>query len=185
MAASVILIWCLLPGTQLIIDNPQKSDAIVVLAEGDQRYWRGLELLRAGYGRHLVLDAMTWVLYGQTRDHLARLFVSRTAGVNASEVSVCPMSADSTGDEANRVNECLLALDPKPRSVLLVTDQYHTRRALMTFRRRLPQYTWTAAAVSNDFQYGLPWWKRREWAKTYFIESEKLLWWELFDRWRN
>jgi len=33
--------------------------------------------------------------------------------------------------------------------------------------------------------FGLPWWKRREWAKTDLTESEKTLWWELFDRWRK
>ena len=37
----------------------------------------------------------------------------------------------------------------------------------------------------NDFLFGLPWWKDREWAKTYLTEVQKLLWWELWDRWRK
>ena len=39
------------PGGYLIVNQPEKSDAIVIL-NGDQvtnRYWRGMELLRAGY----------------------------------------------------------------------------------------------------------------------------------------
>ncbi len=181
------LIWFLQPGGQLIINNPEKSDAIVVLAgsEADARYWRGMELLRAGYGQHLLLDAVTGITYGHSLADLAREFVARTAGANAAQVSVCPVEGDSTKDEAPQVDMCLHRQQPPPRSVILVTDDYHTRRALSIFRNRLPQYRWTASAARNDFLFGEPWWKRREWAKTYLTESQKLLWWELFDRWRK
>jgi len=181
------LIWLLQPGGQLIINNPEKSDAIVVLAgsEADSRYWRGMKLLRAGYGQHLFLDAVTGITYGHSLADLAREFVARTAGANAAQVSVCPVEGDSTKDEAPQVDICLQRLQPPPRSVVLVTDDYHTRRALSIFRNRLPQYRWTADAARNDFLFGEPWWKHREWAKTYVTESQKLLWWELFDRWRK
>ena len=182
-----ILIWFVLPGSQLIINAPEKADAIVVLAgsETDSRYWRGLELLRAGYARHLFLDTNTGVTYGHSLVDLARDFVTRTAGPNASQVSVCPVEGDSTKDEAPQVNSCLQQLQPPPHSVMLVTDDYHTRRALSIFRNRMPQYHWAAAAAQNPTIFGTPWWKQREWAKTYLTESEKLLWWELFDRWRR
>ncbi len=181
------LIWFLQPGGQLIINNPEKSDAILVLAgsEADARYWRGMELLHAGDGQHLFLDAVTGITYGHSLADLAREFVARTAGANAAQVSVCPVEGDSTKDEAPQVDMCLQRLQPPPRSVILVTDDYHTRRALSIFRNRLPQYRWTASAARNDFLFGEPWWKRREWAKTYLTESQKLLWWELFDRWRK
>jgi uncharacterized SAM-binding protein YcdF (DUF218 family) len=185
--ALLALIWFLEPGSQLIINHPEKSDAIVVLAgsETDSRYWRGLELLRAGYGNHLFLDVVSGVSYGHPLVDLARDFVARTAGTNAAQVSVCPVEGDSTKDEAPQASACLQQLQPKPHSVIVVTDDYHTRRALSIFRNRLRQYRWTAAAAKNDFLFGHPWWKEREWAKTYVTESEKLLWWELFDRWRK
>jgi hypothetical protein len=43
-------------GSYLTIDSPEKSDAIIVLAgdRNDVRYWRGLELLRAGFGRQMI-----------------------------------------------------------------------------------------------------------------------------------
>ncbi len=42
----------------LVVDNPEKSDAIVVLAgETSARPDRALELLRQGFAPHLVLDA--------------------------------------------------------------------------------------------------------------------------------
>ena len=185
--AVCVLIWFLEPGSQLIINNATKSDAIVVLAgsEADSRYWRGLALLRAGYGQHLFLDAVTGLSFGHSLVDLARDFVLRTAGANAAQVSVCPVDGDSTRDEAPQVGACLQSLQPRPRSVMLVTDDYHTRRALSIFRNRLPQYRWTAAPAQNSALFGVPWWKHREWAKTYLTESQKLLWWEMFDRWRK
>ena len=189
IVAVLFLICALLffqPGGYLIVNNPEKSDAIVMLAgdQVDERYWRGLELLRGGYGHHFLVDAGAGRVYGQAYSNLAADFISRTAGENASQVSICVVQGDSTKEEAPQVGECLAKLQPPPHSVVLVTDDYHTRRALSIFRQRVPQFHWTAGAVRNDFLFGQPWWKNREWAKTYLTECEKLLWWELWDRWR-
>ena len=189
VAAVLILIFLLLffqPGGYLIVNNPEKSDAIVMLAgdQADLRYWRALELLRSGYGRHLLVDAGNGEVYGQSYVDLAANFIAHTAGDNASQVSNCVIHGDSTKEEASQVGECLAKLQPPPHSVVLVTGDYHTRRALSIFRQRLPQIHWTAGATRNDFLFGQPWWKNREWAKTYLTEWEKLLWWELWDRWR-
>ncbi len=183
----LVVIWFALPGTQLIVNNPEKSDAIVVLAgsEVDARYWRGMELLRQGYAQHLFLDVVSGVNYGHSLADLAREFVARTAGSDGSRVSVCAVDGDSTKDEAPQVARCLQTLQPPPHSVIIATDGYHTRRALSIFRHELPQYHWSVAAATDDSIFGTPWWKHREWAKTYLTETEKLLWWELVDRWRN
>jgi uncharacterized SAM-binding protein YcdF (DUF218 family) len=65
-----------------------------------------------------------------------------------------------------------------------VTSDYHTRRALAVFSRRLPQYQWNVAAAHNPLQFGDAWWTDREWAKATFDEWSKLAWWEAIDRWR-
>ena len=72
------------PGRFLIVDNAEKSDAIVVLGgdSADQRYWRGMELLRAGYARHMFVDATTGITYGHSFVDLAKEYVSHTAGAN-------------------------------------------------------------------------------------------------------
>jgi hypothetical protein len=48
-------------GNFLVVDNREKSDAIVI-TQGDSldaSYWMGLHLLTNGYGRELLLDART------------------------------------------------------------------------------------------------------------------------------
>ncbi len=175
------------PGGYLIVDRPEKSDAIVMLNgdQADKRYWRGLELLRAGYGQHFVVDVGAGQIYGHSDVDLAQDFIAHTAGANVSQVSICRIYGDSTKDEAPQAGKCLQQLQPAPHSVILVTDDYHTRRALSIFRDRQPQYQWTAAGARNEFLFGLPWWKDREWAKTYLTEVQKTLWWQLWDRWRQ
>ena len=185
----VILICALLffqAGSYLVVNNPEKSDAVVVLAgsEPDNRYWKGMELLRSGYAQHLVLDATTGVTYGHSYADLAADFVARTAPTLA-QVSVCPIPGDSTKEEAAQVGDCLKRLQPPPHSVIVATDDYHTRRALSILRDRLPQYQWSAAAARNGFLFGQPWWSNREWAKTCLTEWQKLIWWQMFDRWRK
>ena len=50
------LLFARFAGSMLVRDHPEKSDVIVVLAgdSQDERYRRGMELLRAGYARHLA-----------------------------------------------------------------------------------------------------------------------------------
>ena len=116
---------------------------------------------------------------------LAKEYIAHTAGAYAPQVSVCGIDGDSTKFEAQQVGACLQTMQPPPKSVIIATDDYHTRRALSIFRTELPQYRWTAAATKIDFLFGTPWWKNREWAKTYLTEWQKLMWWELVDRWKK
>jgi DUF218 domain len=167
----------------LVVDEPEKSDAIVVLA-GDTtvRPPRGLDLLRQGMAPRLFLDAETRdVIYDQPLVELVQKYVNSLGEAN--RVSVCPITGYSTIAEADDVSRCLQSLDA--HRVLIVTSDYHTRRALMIFRHRLPQYQFNAAAARNPAQFGEAWWTNREWAKVTFDEWLKMLWWEAVDRWRR
>ncbi|MFZ0314139.1 MAG: ElyC/SanA/YdcF family protein [Candidatus Korobacteraceae bacterium] len=189
--AAVILVAALFlivqSGSHLVVDRPEKSDAILVLAgdRNDVRYWRSLELLRAGYGRQMVLDESTERMFGRSYAEHAAEFAARTAGEQTSSISVCVIRGDSTLQETTDAGRCLAQLQPPPHTVLIVTNDFHTRRALSIFHRRLPQYQWSAAAASDNTVFGLPWWKKREWAKTNLTEWQKLLWWEVFEQWRS
>ena len=167
----------------LVVDEPEKSDAIVVLAgETNVRPARALDLLRQGMAPHVFLDAETRdVIYNQRLVEIAQKYVNDLAEAN--RVSVCPITGYSTIAEADDVSRCLQPLGP--HRVLIVTSEYHTRRALMIFRHRLPQYKFSAAAARNPAQFGEAWWTTREWAKVTFDEWAKMLWWEAVDRWRT
>jgi uncharacterized SAM-binding protein YcdF (DUF218 family) len=64
-----------------------------------------------------------------------------------------------------------------------VTSEFHTRRALSTFRRELPRRTFSVAATYDSAQFGTHWWTHRQWAKTVVDEWLRLLWWSVVDRW--
>ena len=68
--------------------------------------------------------------------------------------------------------------------MLIVTSDYHTRRAMTIFRHHLSQYQFSVAAARDPSRFGDAWWTNREWAKVTLDEWLKLLWWEVVDRWR-
>ncbi len=167
----------------LIVDNEQKSDAIVVLA-GDthMRPVRGLQLLRQGMAPRMFLDAEAGEqIYDQQLTDIAQKYVNSLPEAN--RISVCPIAARSTVGETGDVGRCLQAISA--HRVLLVTSDFHTRRALAIFAQRLPHYQWSVAAASDPARFGVAWWTNREWAKVVFDEWSKLIWWEAVDRWRG
>jgi len=177
-------------GPFLRVNAPEHADVILVVAGGpdDSRYWRALELMQQGYAGKILLDAEAGgSKFGRTGAELAQDFLIRN---NDRNTTVCPVYEDSTYSEAVYTAKCLERL--KASSVLMVTSDYHTRRALSIYRARLPGYHWSVASVYVP--YTMPdgtqvitadkWWQNRRWAKTILDEWEKWLWWQLVDRWK-
>lgn len=172
-----------LGGQILVVERPRKAEVIVVVGgEGNLRIQRGLQLLREGYAPRLVITARaTWHLFGWTEADLARHFVSQLEPDLAQRTSVVQITAQCTWEEATEVKEFLTLMGM--RSALLVTSQFHTRRALSIFRRMLPGIECGIVAVPEAYVFGIRWWQHREWAKTTFHEWVRLLWWMAVDRW--
>lgn len=166
----------------LVLNDPQPSDVILVLAGGtDARYGHAVELQKMGFAERLILDAdASRSRFGKSDADLAADFL-RNNGPLGSEV--CPIREDSTFGEAVDVKKCLERR--KVSSVLIVTSDYHTRRAISIFRKRLPQYEWSVAAASAPYHFANRWWRNRRWAKATLDEWEKYLWWKLVDQWRS
>ena len=166
----------------LVVDAPEKSDAIVVLAgETHVRPARALELLRQGMAPHAFLNAEQRAqVYDEPLVDIAQKYVNGLPDAN--RVSVCAIVGFSTNAEADDVTRCLQSLNA--HRVLIVTSDYHSRRALMIFRHRLPQYQFSVAGARNPAEFGDAWWTNREWAKNTFDEWLKMLWWLIADRWR-
>jgi uncharacterized SAM-binding protein YcdF (DUF218 family) len=166
----------------LVVDQPEKSDAIIVLAgDTNVRPARALELLRQGMASHVFMNAETRNrIYDTQLIDIAQKYVNSLP--EAAHVSVCPVYGFSTFAEVEDARRCLESLGA--HRVLIVTSDYHTRRALMIFRHRLPQYQFSAAGASNSQQFGEAWWTNREWAKVTFDEWSKMVWFQMVDRWR-
>ena len=183
VATGAVWLWC--AARFLIVNAPASSDIIVVVAakHNQGRLRKALGLFQQGYGKQILLDENTDLqVYGFVRAQLAEEFVAHISGTAAGKVHVCPIRGDSTFEEAAHVDKCVSQYGA--RSVLLVTSDYHTRRALATFKRILPRYQWSVAASEDSAEFGKNWWQHREWAKRTVTEWSKFIWWEAVDQWR-
>ncbi len=169
-------------GQWMVVDEPRRSDVILVLAgETGRRPERALQLLEQGYGRRVVIDVPAGaMIFTFSAIELAKKYVQSLP--RASDISICPIVGLSTKDETHDAEKCL-AGEPAA-SVLLVTSDFHSRRALKIFRHELPARSFSVAAVNDDTQFGSRWWTHRQWAKTAVDEWLRLLWWNAVDRWR-
>lgn len=170
-------------GSFLIVDDPKPADLIVVLAgETDSRPARALELERSGQAPELLLDVPANArIFDRQMLAIAQNFVNTLP--ERDHVHICPIFGLSTKTEAHDVSSCIAHLPAK--KILIVTSNYHTRRALITFRHELPNHEFSVAAATDLAQFGGQWWKRRQWAKVNFDEWLKLVWWYAVDRWRK
>jgi len=167
-------------GSFLVLNAPERADAILVLKGADSLYGHAVELQKQGYADRILLDAsVSQIIYGRSQAALATEFLNRTS---PGLVEVCPTFQDSTFAEAADVKRCLARLNIS--SVLIVTSDFHTRRALEIFRKRLPQYHWSVAAASAPYHDADQWWKHRAWARTVLDEWEEFTMWKLIDQWR-
>ena len=163
----------------LVMNDPKPADVILVLAGGaDARPSRALELAAGGYAPRIVVDVPDRSqFYGRSELDLAREWAAKQAVA----VEVCPIHGLSTKEEAHDARSCLTAAHA--RRVLIVTSDFHTRRAFSTLRRELPNYEFAIAAAYDPTQFGIRWWQHREWTKTTFYEWTRLIWWQIVDRW--
>jgi DUF218 domain len=169
-------------GKMLVVDAPEPSDVIVVLAgETDRRPVRALQLFGRGYGRKIILNVPAQAkIYAFTQVELAQKYIQDLPEVAA--IRICPIEGLSTRDEARDVEKCLEHEDG--RRVLLVTSDYHTRRTLDIFRHEIPDKSFSVAAATDETQFGTRWWRHRQWAKVFFDEGLRWLWWKAVDEWR-
>jgi uncharacterized SAM-binding protein YcdF (DUF218 family) len=168
-------------GRMLVIDEPRTSDVILVLAgETELRPARALQLLGEGYTRKIVIDVPAeGQIYEFSLLQLGRRYAEDLS--QKASVSICPIEGLSTKDEVRDAEPCLGREGAK--SVLIVTSDFHTRRALHIFQKEIPGISFSVAAARDSRQFGIRWWAHRQWAKTFLDEWLRLIWWKCVDRW--
>jgi uncharacterized SAM-binding protein YcdF (DUF218 family) len=179
--ATVALLFAVNAGNLLVVNDPKPSDVAVVLAgETEQRPARAVQLLTQGYAKRAVIDVpATAKVVGFTEIELARQAFQKLPQADA--IQICPITALSTRDEVHDVEKCVT---DQEKSVLIVTSDFHTRRALSIFRKEWKGKTFSAAAAQDSTQFGVRWWQHRQWAKTLVDEWLRVIWWNGVDRWR-
>lgn len=180
LAAALLL--SLTSGSFLVVNAPAQADVIVVLAgETNWRPARGLQLRGQNYAPRMLLDVpAAGIIYNQSMLKIAEEYIQRLPQRQA--LSICPIAGLSTKAEAGDVIRCLQGSGA--HRILVVTSDYHTRRARSIFQHEMHGYEISVAAAFDSENFGVPWWHNRQWAKINFDEWLRLMWWELIDRWR-
>jgi len=161
-------------GSYLIkADAPEKADIALVLAgdgEGN-RILAAAQLARQGYVSRVLVSGPSGI-YGQYECDLAIPFAVK-AGYPASYFLHLENNARSTKEEARDSIERLHQLGM--HKVLLVTSDYHTRRAGKIYRAAAPDLQFVVVAAPDTYFTAGGWWHNRQGEKIAFNEWVKTL----------
>lgn len=178
LALSVILFVLSRAGNTLIVNHPAPADAILVLS-GDYygRMPRAVELYKQGFAKQIIVDEdASHKFYGRT---LAGRRQQELAADPSIKASVCPIYGATTSAESNDVARCLSSLGT--RSVLIVTSDFHTRRALSIMRGRVPSIDWSVASAKTDYDASA-WWESGSSTETLAEEWMSLIYWKTVEK---
>jgi uncharacterized SAM-binding protein YcdF (DUF218 family) len=154
-------------------EPPTKADAIVVLA-GDSRGNRILkaaELVKQGYAPKAIVSGPDGT-YGFYECDLAIPFAVK-AGYLESYFVHLENRARSTREEAHVAVAELRRMGV--HRVLVVTSDFHTRRAGRMYREEAPDLEIHMVAAPDTYFSADGWWHNREGRKTLFLEWSKTL----------
>jgi len=153
-------------------DGPQKAQAIVVLG-GDEtgvRIVTAAKLAEAGYAPVVLVSGppmlMGWesdltIRYAESQGYPASLFKPIDNRVNSTRLETEMIAKNLKRDGVHKI--------------LLVTSNYHTRRAGRMMRAAAP-WCWVVVVSAPDPTYDPnSWWKTREGQKQFFYEWLKTI----------
>ncbi len=154
-------------------ERPLHADVIVVLA-GDafgHRILRAAELVKDGYASKVLVSGPSG-LYDLHESDVAIPFAVRHGYPVTSFIPV-PHSGHSTEEEARALLPAIEKLHA--HTVIVVTSDYHTRRALRVLHSQWKGIEIHMVAAADEFFSPYGWWRTREGRKTFFLEWTKTL----------
>jgi hypothetical protein len=171
-------------GDLLVANDPVPDHAeVAVVLQGSvvaqrTRTAGAVGLLQRGVTNRVVFSIPHESDWGEVTAPVARAFMERTYGTDvAGHVDFCEtgLDVDSTEEEAKALSAYLQR--HHWRTVIVVTSNYHSRRARMIWKRALKQYPeiriWVEGVPDPDFR--LRWWSSRRSAKIWLLEFSKLV----------
>jgi uncharacterized SAM-binding protein YcdF (DUF218 family) len=165
----------------VVDDPPAHADAIVVLSDDNyygERAARAAELFKAGWAPRVIASGRNLRAYASIAELIQHDLMDR--GVPAGAVVRFPNRAENTREEAAAVSEFVASHGWK--RVVVVTSNYHTRRARYIYERLLPAGTSLGVSAAHDSEFDPSgWWRTRLGVKLFVRETGALLlaMWEL------
>jgi len=146
----------------IIEDSFDKADALIVLGDDNfyaDRATRGAELFREGKAPVIVASGRRLRPGAGIAELMEHDLVER--GVPRDKIVRFAHDADSTLEEAQALVR--LTTERKWRSVIVVTSNFHTRRARYIFRRVFPRGMEVRVASARDGDFDPErWWEKRK-----------------------
>ena len=158
-------------------DAISQADAIVVLGGDGGGFFRvqqGVDLFNEGYAPVVVFSGGVSLKDAGLACSSAQLSLeaAQQLGLPA-DATIIASGAQSTYDEAMNLRR--LAQQHRWRSLIVVTDLFHTRRAARTFRTLLPDTTIYLSAAPDPNVDASRWWQTEEGLIAVFNEVIKLV----------
>ena len=136
-----------------VVEDPlNKADALIVLSDDNfyaDRATRAAELYRQNLAPTVVASGVRLRPYAGISELMTHDLVER--GVPKERVVPFPQDADNTREEAEALKT--LARQKGWKSVIIVTSNYHTRRARYIFRKEFPADIKVAMASARDADF--------------------------------
>jgi uncharacterized SAM-binding protein YcdF (DUF218 family) len=154
-----------------VVDEPAPhADAIVVLSDDNfyaDRVTHASELFRQGIAPEVVASGRKLRPNAGISELMEHDLLER--GVPKEKILPFAQDADDTRDEAEALTR--LALDRRWKSLVIVTSNYHTRRARYIFRRVFPPGITISVASARDGDFDPErWWEKRKSIKLFMTE---------------
>jgi uncharacterized SAM-binding protein YcdF (DUF218 family) len=165
----------------VVADPIQHADAILVIGDDNftaDRASRAAELFHAGWAPKVVASGRRLRPYSGIAELIERDLENR--GVPSAAVVRFAHNADNTREEAEALRQ--FVMEQRWHRVLLVTSNYHSRRARYTFRKVFPMDVSVAVVPAKDSDFDPDaWWASRKGQKLLVLEvvSYCLSMWEL------
>jgi uncharacterized SAM-binding protein YcdF (DUF218 family) len=168
-------------GFWIVDETPKPSDAIVMLSDDDyeaDRAAHAADLYHAGWAPRVIASGRLLRPYAGIAELEEHDLESR--GVPQNAIVKLPGADRNTRQECQNIGQFISAHGWK--RILLVTSNYHTRRARYICSRVLPHGTVLIVSAARDANYAPEnWWETRQGTKMFFDEAVGLIvaMWEL------
>jgi uncharacterized SAM-binding protein YcdF (DUF218 family) len=169
-------------GQAWMVDDPvAKADVIIVLGDDNyagDRAFHAADLYRTGLAPVVVASGRALRSYAGIAEMIVHDLES--FGVPEAAIVKFPQRAQNTREEAEALAPLISSRGWK--RVLVVTSNYHARRARFIFERVLPAGVSVSVSGAHDSDFDpASWWEKRQGLKIFLGEllGYAVAWWEL------